>query len=139
MSPSLLTIHEAAVTTGWSARMLRYVEQLGLVTPERSPAGYRLYGPAQLRRLRTLRELLARHGATLADLGFALRVEREPQLAADLRAWFGAEPERSPAHTLAAVGAPRPGGADWLAFEQTKHEQLLAPQHPAATSRSEYA
>jgi len=37
-----LTINEAATTTGWSPRMLRYVEQLGLVEPTRSPAGYRL-------------------------------------------------------------------------------------------------
>ena len=28
-----LTINEAAQTTGWSARMLRYVERTGLVTP----------------------------------------------------------------------------------------------------------
>ena len=53
-----LTIHEAAATTGWSPRMLRYVERVGLVEPARSAAGYRLYGPAELQRLRTLRELL---------------------------------------------------------------------------------
>ena len=28
-----LTIHEASVTTGWSARMLRYIEESGLVVP----------------------------------------------------------------------------------------------------------
>ena len=54
-----LTIHEAAETTGWSARMLRYVEHAGLLAPTRSAAGYRLYGPAELQRLRTLKELLA--------------------------------------------------------------------------------
>jgi MerR family transcriptional regulator, copper efflux regulator len=43
-----LTIHEAAETTGWSPRMLRYVERVGLVEPERSSSGYRLYGPAEL-------------------------------------------------------------------------------------------
>jgi DNA-binding transcriptional MerR regulator len=53
-----LTIHEAAATTGWSARMLRYIEDAGLVAPSRSLSGYRLYGPAELQRLRTLRELL---------------------------------------------------------------------------------
>ena len=66
-----LTIHEAATTTGWSARMLRYVEQLGLVEAARSKGGYRLYGPAQLQRLRTLRDLLERHGVELGDVGFA--------------------------------------------------------------------
>ena len=37
-----LTINEAASTTGWSARMLRYLEQAGLVAPARSAGGYRL-------------------------------------------------------------------------------------------------
>ena len=53
-----LTINEAAQTTGWSPRMLRYVERAGLVTAARSASGYRLYGPAQLQRLRTLKQLL---------------------------------------------------------------------------------
>ena len=63
-----LTIHEAAETTGWSPRMLRYVEQAGLVAPARSASGYRLYGAAELQRLRTLKELLARF-----DLGAVRR------------------------------------------------------------------
>jgi MerR family copper efflux transcriptional regulator len=113
-----LTIHEAATTTGWSPRMLRYVEQLGLVESPRSPAGYRLYGPAQLQRLRTLRQLLETHGLELGDVGFALRLRREPDLASALDQWFDAEPRRSP-HQM-------PDG-DWLAFEQDKHSSLLPP------------
>jgi MerR family copper efflux transcriptional regulator len=110
-----LTINEAATTTGWSARMLRYVEQLGLVEPTRSPAGYRLYGPAQLQRLRTLKALLETHDVELGDVGFALRLRQEPELAAALDDWF----ETTPA---------APSGvqdADWLAFEQDKHQHLL--------------
>ena len=72
-----LTIHEAAETTGWSARMLRYVERAGLVEPQRSASGYRLYGPEELQGLRTLRELLATHDVSLNDVGFALRLRRE--------------------------------------------------------------
>src|SRR3954466_14381735 len=71
-----LTIHEAAATTGWSPRMLRYVERVGLVEPARSAAGYRLYGPAELQRLRTLRELLDEHDIGLSDLTFALRLRQ---------------------------------------------------------------
>ena len=67
-----LTIHEAAETTGWSPRMLRYVERVGLVEPARSASGYRLYGPGELQRLRTLRELLEGHEIGLSDLAFAL-------------------------------------------------------------------
>lgn len=125
---SHLTINEAATTTGWSPRMLRYVEQLGLVDSPRSPAGYRLYGPAELQRLRTLRALLQQHGVELGDVGFALRLRREPELATALDDWFTAEPRRPPGeHTDGGSGdAPLPDG-DWLAFEKDKHSQLLNP------------
>ncbi len=111
-----LTIHEAAETTGWSPRMLRYVERVGLVEPERSAAGYRLYGPAELQRLRTLRELLAEHDIGLSDLAFALRLRREEDLRRATQTWFDAEPQR-PADVPTA---------EWLRFEQEKHERLLA-------------
>ena len=111
-----LTIHEAAETTGWSARMLRYIERAGLVEPQRSTSGYRLYGPAQLQRLRTLRELLGEQDISLSEVGFALRLRRDPELRAAVEAWLTAEPAR-PAHVPAT---------DWLSWEQRKHERLLA-------------
>src|ERR671932_508690 len=37
-----LTIQEAAETTGWSPRMLRYVERVGLVEPRRSAPDYKV-------------------------------------------------------------------------------------------------
>jgi DNA-binding transcriptional MerR regulator len=111
-----LTIHEAAQTTGWSPRMLRYIERVGLIEPERSGAGYRLYGPAQLQRLRTLRELLAEHEIGLSDLAFALRLRSDAQLSAATDRWFEAEPER-PEDVPAS---------DWLRWEQDKHQRLLA-------------
>jgi MerR family copper efflux transcriptional regulator len=114
-----LTIHEAAETTGWSARMLRYVERSGLVAPERSQSGYRLYGPAELQRLRTLRELLERFEVGLSEIGFALRMRREPDLREAIEEWFEAEPSR-PEHVEAA---------DWLRWEQEKHQKLLNTQH----------
>ena len=111
-----LTIHEAAETTGWSARMLRYIERAGLVEPQRSQSGYRLYGPEQLQRLRTLRELLAEHDISLGEVGFALRLRRERELRDAVEAWFEA-------------GARRPEGvasaADWLGWEQDKHQRRL--------------
>jgi MerR family copper efflux transcriptional regulator len=111
-----LTIQEAAETTGWSARMLRYIEESGLVVSRRSPAGYRLFGPAELQRLRTLRELLERFGVELSDVGFARRLRDDPELRAALEGWFAAEPVRP------AEISP----SDWLAYEQEKHLQLLA-------------
>ena len=111
-----LTIHEAAETTGWSARMLRYIERAGLVEPHRSTSGYRLYGPGELQRLRTLRELLDAHEISLGEVGFALRLRRDTETRGAVEAWFEAEAER-PEHVTAD---------DWLVWEQTKHEKLLA-------------
>jgi DNA-binding transcriptional MerR regulator len=111
-----LTIHEAAETTGWSPRMLRYVERVGLVEPARSASGYRLYGPAELQRLRTLRELLVAHDVNLSDVAFALRLRKDPELRRATEDWFEAEPERP-------ADVPQ---ADWLRFEQEKHQRLLA-------------
>ena len=123
-----LTIHEAATLTGWSARMLRYVEQLGLVVTPRSSSGYRLYGPAQVARLRSLRALLEEHGLELGDVAVAARLRREPPLAAALDDWFEAAPPVPP-QTHPTDDLP---DSDWLAFEQDKHAHLL-------TSRSEPA
>lgn len=111
-----LTINEAAETTGWSPRMLRYIEREGLIEAPRSAAGYRLYGPAELQRLRTLRELLAEHDISLGDVGFALRMSNDADLRAAVETWLESQPKRP--EGIAA--------ADWLRFEQEKHERLLA-------------
>jgi MerR family copper efflux transcriptional regulator len=110
-----LTINEAARTTGWSPRMLRYVEQTGLISAERSASGYRLYGPRQLQRLRTLKELLTRFGIGLSDVAFAARMEADDGLREAVQAWLVAEARR-PEHVR---------DDDWLRFEQEKHERLL--------------
>ena len=115
-----LTIHEAALTTGWSPRMLRYIESSGLIEARRSPAGYRLYGPEELQRLRTLRELLDERSVSLQEVGFALRLRRDEQLADAVEAWFEAEPAR-PADVAAD---------DWLSYEQSKHQRLLEAARP---------
>jgi DNA-binding transcriptional MerR regulator len=111
-----LTVNEAAATTGWSPRMLRYIERSGLVVPPRSESGYRLYGPGQLQRLRTLRVLLERHDVGLAEVGFARRMRDDAGLRAAVEEWLSAEPRRP--------DEVSPG--EWLRFEQHKHERLLA-------------
>ena len=100
--------------------MLRYVERVGLLEAKRSAAGYRLYGPAELQRLRTLRELLDAHDIGLSDLAFALRLRNETGLRQATDAWLTAEPER-PADVPTS---------DWLRFEQEKHQRLLAALTP---------
>ncbi len=130
MPADALTIHEAAETTGWSPRMLRYIEEAGLVAPRRSPSGYRLYGPEELQRLRTLKELLGTFGIELSDVGFALRLRNEGRVRDGLEAWFSSK----------AVRPAEVDPGEWLAFEQRKHTQLLATdaagwsKEPAATA-----
>ena len=102
-----MTVGEAAAQTGWSARMLRYLEGAGLVVPRRTRAGYRIYGLLELNQLRSLRELRRRYDLELTDVAFAARLEREPQLRAAMTTWLAGTP-------LSAL--------DW---EQRKHERLL--------------
>ena len=94
-----LTIHEAAATTGWSPRMLRYVERVGLVEPARSAAGYRLYGPAELQRLRNEAGLRQATDAWL---------DAEPQRPIDIAAsdWLRFEQEKH--QRLLAALTPTP-------------------------------
>ena len=102
-----LAVSEAAAQTGWSPRMLRYLEAAKLVVPERTPAGYRVYGLLELNQLRSLRELRARFGVELSDIAFAARLEREPALRAAVETW---------------LAGTRLSALDW---EQRKHERLL--------------
>jgi DNA-binding transcriptional MerR regulator len=110
-----LAINEAAATTGWSARMLRYLERVGLIQPPRTPSGYRVYGPGELQRLRTLRELLARFDCGLSEVAFAKRMRDDRELRKALDEWFEARPHRP-------AGVP---SDDWLRWEQEKHQRLL--------------
>jgi len=103
-----VTVGEAATQTGWSPRMLRYLERAGLVVPVRSSGGYRLYGLLELNQLRSLRELRRRFRVELTEMAFAARLRREPDLREAVDSWLaGTE--------LSAL--------DW---EQRKHERLLA-------------
>lgn len=110
-----LTINEAAETTGWSPRMLRYIESVGLVEPPRSAGGYRLYGPAELQRLRTLRELLKQNKLEIADVGFIQRLRDEPEIDRAVNEWLD-QPAEKPEDVSTG---------DWLSWEQEKHKRLI--------------
>ena len=102
-------VSEAAARTGWSPRMLRYLETLGLVVPARTPAGYRRYGLRELNQLGSLADLRRRFAIDLREIAFAARLRREPDLRRAVEAWLA--------------------GADdlaWVEWEQRKHERLLA-------------
>jgi MerR family transcriptional regulator, copper efflux regulator len=102
-----LPVGEAAARSGWSPRMLRYLEGAGLVVPRRSGAGYRLYGLLELNQLRSLGQLRRQYDVELTDVAFAARLDREPQLRAAVVTWLAGT-------QLSAL--------DW---EQRKHERLL--------------
>ena len=102
-------VSDAAARTGWSPRMLRYLERRGLVVPARTASGYRRYGLRELNQLRSLKELRAGFALELSDLAFAARLRREPELGRAVDGWLA--------------------GADdvtWVEWEQRKHERLLA-------------
>jgi hypothetical protein len=90
--------------------MLRYLDEHGLVVPERSGGGYRLYGLAELNRLLALRDLRRRFDVDPAELVFARRLRRDPELRGAVDAWLAAAEDSS----------------SWIAWEQRKHERLLA-------------
>jgi adenosylhomocysteinase len=97
-----LTMQQAAEATGWSQRMLRYIEQAGLVATQRTPGGHRLYGPRQIDRLRSLRTLIEQHGIGLSDVAFELRMRTEVELSRAIDDWFGAL-HRAPAPPEASI------------------------------------
>ena len=105
-----LTVGAAAAETGWSARMLRYLEAQGLVVPTRTPSGYRVYGLPELNRLRSLRDLRRRFALELTDLAFARRLRREPDLERAVDAWL----------------ATADDAGSWVEWEQREHDRLLA-------------
>ncbi len=109
------TVSQAAGRTGWSPRMLRYLESTGLVVPTRSAAGYRHYGEPELALLRGLADLRKRYAVELSDVAFVVRLRRDPDLRAAVEGWL----------TGATVPAEGASEADWIEWEQRKHERLL--------------
>jgi len=105
-----LTVSAAAARTGWSPRMLRYLEQHGLVLPRRTAAGYRLYGLGELNQLQALRELRRRYGIDLDEVVFAARLRRDEELRRAVDSWLAAAAD----------------AGSWIEWEQRKHERLLA-------------
>jgi adenosylhomocysteinase len=84
-----MSIQQAAEATGWSQRMLRYLERAGLVAPLRTSGGHRHYGPRQIDRLQKLRDLIDQHDIGITEIAFELRMRTDPALARAVDEWFG--------------------------------------------------
>ncbi len=84
----LLMVHQVSARTGLTRKALRLYEEHGLVAPERSEAGYRLYDATALRRLELIRraralELGTRDLAEFLDIADGC-CERSPDELVDL-------------------------------------------------------
>jgi DNA-binding transcriptional MerR regulator len=66
-----MRIGELSRRSGVSARLLRYYEEQGLLTPSRRPSGYREYVSDDVERVRRIRVLLAA-GLPTARIAYAL-------------------------------------------------------------------
>lgn len=69
MGDERLTIGQLVRRTGVSHRLLRHYEDQGLLTPERTAGGHRLYDPSAVETVRRIRVLL--------DAGLPTRVIRQ--------------------------------------------------------------
>jgi MerR family copper efflux transcriptional regulator len=119
--PQSFAIGEASRRSGWSPRMLRYLEDAGLVVPERGNAGYRRYGLRELNQLRALGDLRSRFGVDLTELAFTVRLRRDPDLRAAVETWLAGS-------QVPVLETDIPA---WVEWEQRKHERLLSAREAA--------
>ncbi|MEC3914717.1 MerR family transcriptional regulator [Nocardia sp. CDC160] len=94
-----MLIGELAARTGTTTRALRFYEEQGLMTSDRTASGYRVYEETAVRRVTNIRDLL--------DTGFTVEDVRAflPHLDRDLPEVFHLEPRCTTGY--AQVGAPR--------------------------------
>jgi DNA-binding transcriptional MerR regulator len=93
----VFAISVAAAMVSMEIQNLRVYERRGLVDPDRTPGGTRLYSAADIERLHRIRELLAA-GLNLAGIAAVLELEAENARLQDQLSRLRAAPR-----------APRPG------------------------------
>lgn len=71
MTANRWSVGEVAVLTGVTVRALHHYDHLGLLCPERDPAGHRVYGPDDIARLYRI-ALLRRVGLPLDRIGASI-------------------------------------------------------------------
>src|SRR4051812_9387972 len=103
-----MRVGEAAKSTGWSSRMLRYLESTGLVVPARTKSGDRSYRLRELNQLCFLKRLQRPVPIEIGAVGFDARLRRDPFLRAALDTWLHGS------------------GSEALDWDQRKRERLLA-------------
>jgi MerR family transcriptional regulator/heat shock protein HspR len=73
----MFMISVAAELVGMHPQTLRMYETKGLVRPQRTPGGTRLYSEADVERLRIIQRLTSELGLNLAGVELVLRLEDE--------------------------------------------------------------
>lgn len=89
----LIRIGEVARGAGVSVRAVRYYEQQGLLTAERSPSGQRLYRPSTVAKVRFFQQMYAA-GLTSRNIAELLPCVESGHTDADQRAMLHAERDR---------------------------------------------
>jgi len=99
-----------AQLTGLHEQTIRQYERLGLVAPERSPGGTRLFSEADVLRLKSIASLTRDMGVNLAGVEIILKMrERQQQLINLAQELFKHLDESSRARFESAVRGDEPG------------------------------
>lgn len=128
MADTLLRIGELAAQAGVSTRTIDYYTNLGLLVPAcRSGGNYRLYDPAAVERVGTIRQLES-HGVSLDEIATALSTHNADfpallhRLDEDLRALREVAESTAPqAHGLLAAVTARAQSLITTALEISQH------------------
>lgn len=114
--------------TGLHEQTIRQYERLGLITPERTPGGTRVFSEADLSRLRSIGNLTRDLGVNLAGVEIILRMrERQAQLIALAQQMFSHLDEVARARFEALFRGDEPGliptGEQGLARPEPKRQR----------------
>ncbi len=141
--PSLvLTAAECAARTGLTPRALRLYEEHGLITPRRSPGGWRVYGAEDLARLNTI-ILLKSAGLTLAQVASvttstAQQPALEQIIAIQLENWKARRTDAERGQRIAEAAIERLNNGEPLMIDDfcnlIRSFEMIQPPDPA-TSR----
>jgi len=106
----LYSIGVVARLTGLHMQTIRQYERLGLIEPERTPGGTRMFSEHDLRVLQSIANLTRDMGVNLAGVEIILKMRRrQEQLLTMLREMFGHLDEASRARFEAFIRGDEPG------------------------------
>lgn len=119
----VFSISVVARLTGLHQQTIRQYERLGLVAPERSPGGTRMFSEADVVRLRSISSLTRDLGVNLAGVEVILRMrERQQQLLGMMHEVFQFLDEPTRARIEALLRGDEPGLVPMGKQEITVHK-----------------